>query len=466
MDAIEAVLRACSRAGDRRDVARLLSLREIAGEQVSGVAGDPEEMGAVDIVDEVFSLVGGDRRVTAALIDPPLPFTMGAKELWEAFPSWCRDTEMDRRRGKNNSSTARSFVCCVYNSACVVDGSALLGCAQRPAVVYRSPWGQRYQLPVSVLDGDDICRRWEEEAGAVAEAQRRGTLVETMDCRKPGVFVMELEQRLNHGLQGYAAQYLCTTSGKVGAEVESGSECSWAASAFVRIPTLVEEEHSDSVTLEVVTLTCVDLAEEPCAQPAESFFSCDDPVMMDDKEEDGWCFSSPTAWDPVVLRRRWSAGHVFQLRLSPTELLLRHDSTHLVANVNKRDDHGRRNVAGESDRTWLFQKRPGHPEKVPLQRIRKKHGSTAASKQEDESAQIFLDGFDLDAIASLLCARVERADNIVAPLGVTPIVRVALPLLAPSPGGVSEITRRERSALVASAGAEVAAMARERSGTT
>ncbi|RNC51736.1 hypothetical protein TcCL_ESM11116 [Trypanosoma cruzi] len=476
-EAVETLLRTCSRGGDREDVARLLLLQQITGERVNDVAG---ELDGASIVDEVL-FHGEGHGTTLPRITPPPLFTIGAKELWEAFPSWCRDTELQRRRCGGDAVHGHSFVCCAWNLGRVA-GELSFPSIRGWAAAYRSPWCHRYQLPLLTRDGSGgdknnnnkngesgMCciNSLEEEANAIEAAQREGRLMGALDYGEPAAVIMELQQRLNHRLEKYGAQYFCTPCGAAGKEMEVRFASPWATSAFVRNLSSAEEVISGFVTLEVIALECVDIAEEErTVQAASSLFDGDEMWVKGGREEDEWpSFSGMTNTFSSVGRRRWSAGHSFQLRVNPTELLIRHDTAHLIANLKYHGDGNVGNAANDSSRMWLFHKDQGRPETLPFPRRKcRNHDLVTTLERGEEEWPTFLENLDLDALVSLLCARVEKSDNAVVPLGVSPIVRVTLPLVAPSPARMWERALQKRSTAVAAAAVGVAAMVRNRSG--
>ncbi|EKF38519.1 hypothetical protein MOQ_001273 [Trypanosoma cruzi marinkellei] len=477
-EAVETLLRTCSRGGNREDVARLLLLQQIAGERVDDVAG---ELDGASIVDEVL-FHGEGHGTTLPCITPPPPFTIRAKELWEAFPSWCRDTELQRRQCGGDAVHGHSFVCCAWNLGCVA-GVLSFPSAHGWTAAYRSPWSHRYQLPLVTRDGgggdnnndDDndgdsgMCciTSLEEEVNAIEEAQKEGRVMGTLDYGEPTAVIMELEQRLNHTLEKYGAQYFYTSSGAAGKEMEVRCASPWATSAFVRNLSSAEGATSGFVTLEVIALECVDIAEkEQPVQAASSLFDGDE-IWVKGGREKNECSSFPgmTNTFSSVGRRRWSAGHSFQLRLNPTELLIRHDTAYLIVNPKYHGDSNVGNAANESSRMWLFHKNQGRPETLPFpRRTCRNHDLVKTLERGDEKWPAFLEHLDLDALVCLLCARVEKSDNAVVPLGVSPIVRVTLPLVAPSPGRMWEKALQKSSTAVAAAAVGVAEMVRNRSG--
>ncbi|RNF11622.1 hypothetical protein TraAM80_00815 [Trypanosoma rangeli] len=466
-EAVETLLHTCSRGGDREDVARLLLLQQIATGRVSDVDEAVEEVDGASVIDEVFSL-GKAHGIAPPRTIPPSPSTIGAKELWEAFPSWCRDTALGRRRCGDDSLSRRSFVCGAWNSGGVA-GDLRFRSTCRRTTVYRSPWFRRYQLPLGTLGNDadannhsdsngktDAARTahsLEEEANAIEEAQNEGRLTETWNYGNMGVIITEFEQRLNQRLEKYGTQYFYTPGDSACTETESLLSCPWATSAFVRNSSSAEDVRSGIVTLEVVVLTCVDTAEEQPLRAAASLFD-----GYEVFGEDEWLYFPETSANSYS-KRRWSAGHSFQLRVGPTELQIRHDSAYLIANCKHPCDRGVGDVVNGRSRIWLFYKSHRRPETspVPRQRCRKDDLATASSKG-GAPGDALLETLDLDAIVTLLCASVETSDNAVVSLAVTPVVRVTLPLVAPSPGRVWEKSLQEGSALVAAAGMDVAAM--------
>ncbi|KEG06531.1 hypothetical protein DQ04_13471020 [Trypanosoma grayi] len=470
-EAMELLLRTCSCEGGRKDVARLLDLQRVAEERVSDVdeAVEVEEEGeGVSAVDEVFRHLNEEDGTPTCHMDPPPLFTINAKELWEAFPSWCRDTEVCRRRDGGASHPRRSFVCCAWNSARVAGGLTSTG-SRRPAVVYRSPWVGRYQVPLTTvgLDGDDDdddggVKQLEKEANTIAAAQAKELLLETVDYETSDVFSMELGRRLNHALQEYAVQYLGTSSRtpNEGEASAASSTCMCAASAFVRRVTSVDvaAEVDGPVMLEVVAVVCVDAASESL-QPRMSLFSAN-AVDSEGELDEASCTMPPAPFSEGPPQRRWSAGHAFQLQLSTTQLQLRHDSAHLVLNTSIRH-HESKTLAGNSyDSVRLFPKRHGRPETLPLPRRAEGDSElSTAPRHEKKSDNAVLETVDLDALVCLLCARVEKSDNAVAWHVVAPVVRVTLPLMAPSPARVWDKVLHRGSGLVAAAALKAAELA-------
>ncbi|ESL06882.1 hypothetical protein TRSC58_05436 [Trypanosoma rangeli SC58] len=467
-EAVETLLRTCSRGGDCEDVARLLLLQQIAAGRVSDVDEAVEEVDGASVIDEVFSL-GVAHRIAPPRPIPPSPSTIGAKDLWETFPSWCRDTALRHRRCGDDSLRRRSFVCSAWNSGSIAGELRFRGTCGW-TTVYRSPWFRRYQLPLGTLDIDaDANNRsdsngktdgargahsLEEEANAIEEAQSEGRLTETWNYGNLGVILTEFEKRLNQRLEKYGTQYFYTPGDTACTETESRLSCPWATSAFVRNSSSAEDVRSGIVTLEVVVLTCVDTAEEQPLRAAASLF--DDHEIFGEEE---WLVFPETSASSYSKRRRWSAGHTFQLRVGPTELQIRHDSAYLIANCKHPCDRGVGDVANSCSRIWLFYKSHRRPEASPTPRQRcRKDDLTSALSKGGAPGDALLETLDLDAVVTLLCASVETSDNAVVPLAVTPVVRVTLPLVAPSPGRVLEKSLQEGSALVAAAGMGVAAM--------
>ncbi|RNF26864.1 uncharacterized protein Tco025E_00946 [Trypanosoma conorhini] len=459
-EAVETLLRACSRGGDRADVSRLLLLQQSAAGRVSDVDEAVEEVEGASVVDEVFSFGGAHGAAPPRPAAPP-PCSIGAKELWEAFPSWCRDTALQRRRGGEDSLHRRSFVCGAWNVGTVA-GELRSQSACVLTAVYRSPWSRRYQLPFGTVEdagdasSDNNTRRTrgvhslEEEAGAVEEAHNEGRLRGAVDYGNQGTIITEFEQRLNERLAKYGAQYFGAPGDTTCDDTESPLSCPWATSAFVRILSSSAEE----VTLEVMVLTCVDVAEEQPMRAAASLFDGSEVVS-----KDGWLSWPAMSASGHSKRRRWSAGHAFQLRVGPTELRLRHDSAHLIANCKYTCDRGVGDAATAYNRMWLFHKTHGRPETLPVPRKRcRNHDLGAALARGSATGHFLLETLDLDAVVCRVCTGVEMSDNAVVPLAVTPVVRVTLPLLAPSPGRVWGPALQERSAVVAAAGIGVAAM--------
>ncbi|ORC89751.1 uncharacterized protein TM35_000112850 [Trypanosoma theileri] len=318
-------------------------------------------------------------------------------------------------------------------------------------------------------------RELEKENKAILEAQSKGAFCETVNYGKEDNFTINLQKLLNKALWDYCLTYLLLCSNNKDDNNNNNnnnnnnrvkSTCNWGSSAFVRNLTSTEDVDAGLVILEVVAIMCANDIEEE-KQLERSLFDADELDNLNSNEEGE--LSSSTMGISIsstrtvsLARRRWTAGHLFQLRLTHTELQLRHDSAHLVVNTNF-SSQTKKGIPGSHnyDHIRLFPKHQGRLETLPLpRRMRVSSSSNPINPKEDQSMDVFLQGVDLNAIVDILCERIERGDNAVATHGVVPVVRVTLPFMAPSPKQLWEKILSKKSSAVAGAGAEVMAKAR------
>ncbi|KAH9586194.1 hypothetical protein LSM04_009676 [Trypanosoma melophagium] len=450
--------------GSSVEAAAVRRLRRAAAGGVSDVDSDGDGEMAVN---EFF------RAAALRPATPPAAGAMGQRELWDAFPSW--------GRGAEKSQPMRGFVCCAWNSACVAADEILKGKGQQ-VTVYKNPWSLQYQLPLLTLENGDTGNdnsigadmdEFEKKNKAILEAQRKGAFCETVNYGTEDTFSITLQKFLNNALWEYCLTYLLLCSNNKEDESNNNratSACNWGSSVFVRNITSTEDTHTGFVTLEVVAIICANDIEEPI-QLVTSLFDADDLDNINgNEEEDELCpstigiSSSSTRTFPLA-RRRWTAGHLFQLRLSHTKLLLRHDSSHLVVNTNF-NSQCKKGIPGSHNYDYLrlFPKHQGRLETLPLPRrmYRRNSSYNPVNPKEDQSTDVFLQDVDLNALVGILCERVEKVDNAVAIHGVVPVVRVSLPFMAPSPRQLWEKLLQKKSSAVAAAGEELVAKAKSR----